>query len=89
AEFFMHVEEIEWVIEELLKSGMPVAATMCIGPEGDQAGVSPGQCAVRMARAGANVVGVNCLYDPIIIIDTIRLMKEDLDAEGIRTFLMT
>lgn len=51
----MYVEEIEWVIEELLKSGLPVAATMCIGPEGDYAGVSAGQCAVRMARAGANV----------------------------------
>ncbi|XP_037787975.1 betaine--homocysteine S-methyltransferase 1-like [Penaeus monodon] len=89
AEFFMYVEEIEWVIEELLKSGLPVAATMCIGPEGDYAGVSAGQCAVRMARAGANVVGVNCLYDPIIIIDTIRLMKEALDAEGLRPFLMT
>ncbi|XP_042880238.1 betaine--homocysteine S-methyltransferase 1-like [Penaeus japonicus] len=89
AEFFMYVEEIEWVIEEVLKSKLPVAATMCIGPEGDLAGVNPGQCGVRMARAGANVVGVNCMFDPVMIIDTIRLMKEALDAEGLRPFLMT
>ncbi|XP_063589730.1 betaine--homocysteine S-methyltransferase 1-like isoform X1 [Penaeus indicus] len=89
AEFFMYVEEIEWVIEELLKSGLPVAATMSIGKEGDLAGVSPGECAVRMARAGASVVGVNCLFDPVMTFDTIRLMKEALDAQGLRPFLMT
>ncbi|XP_064097364.1 betaine--homocysteine S-methyltransferase 1-like isoform X2 [Macrobrachium nipponense] len=54
-EFFMHVEEMEWVIEEVKKSGMPVAATMCIGIAGDHSGVSAGECAVRMAKAGADV----------------------------------
>lgn len=28
---------------------------MCIGKEGDLTGVPPGECAVRMARAGADV----------------------------------
>lgn len=51
----MHVEEIEWAIEELKKSGLPVVATMAIGAEGDKAGVSLGECAVRMVRAGADV----------------------------------
>ena len=27
--------------------GKPVAATMCIGPQGDQDGVPAGECAVR------------------------------------------
>lgn len=31
---------------------MVVAANMCIGPEGDLHGVSPAECAVRMAKAG-------------------------------------
>lgn len=34
-------------------------------------------------------VGVNCLFDPLMTIDTIRLMKEALDAQGLRPFLMT
>ena len=29
-----------------------VAATMCIGPEGDLHGNSAAECAIRMARAG-------------------------------------
>ena len=28
---------------------------MCIGPEGDMHGVSAAECAVRMARAGADI----------------------------------
>lgn len=39
-------------METLKTSGKPVAATMCIGPEGDLHGVSPGQCAVRLVKAG-------------------------------------
>ncbi|XP_066972846.1 betaine--homocysteine S-methyltransferase 1-like isoform X2 [Macrobrachium rosenbergii] len=88
-EFFMHVEEMEWVIEEVKKSGMPVVATMCIGVTGDHAGVSAGECAVRMAKAGADVVGVNCLYDPHMTLDTMKLMKKALDEAGLKPFLMT
>lgn len=33
-------------------TGKPSAVTMCIGPQGDLANVSPGECAVRLARAG-------------------------------------
>jgi len=88
-EYYYYLEEIEWAIEEVRKTGLPVVATMAIGPEGDKAGNSPGQCAVRMARAGADVVGVNCLFDPYMVLDTIRAMKEALDAEGLKPFLMT
>ncbi|XP_063609165.1 betaine--homocysteine S-methyltransferase 1-like isoform X1 [Penaeus indicus] len=88
-EYYIYVEEIEWAIEEAKKYGLPVAASMCIGKEGDLTGVPPGECAVRMARAGADVVGVNCLFDPVMTIDTIRLMKEALDAQGLHPFLMT
>ena len=54
-QLFFHVEEIEWAIEEVLKTGMVVAATMAIGVKGDLAGVPVGECAVRMAKAGAQV----------------------------------
>ncbi|KAH0520466.1 Betaine--homocysteine S-methyltransferase 1 [Microtus ochrogaster] len=52
AEYFEHVEEAVWAVEVLKTSGKPVAATMCIGPEGDLHGVSPGECAVRLVKAG-------------------------------------
>ena len=89
---------MEWAIELALSYNKPVAATMCIGPCGDgKVGVprvtsrvtcdvsqntSPGECAVRMARAGARIVGVNCLFDPFLCLDTLRQMKEGLEAAG-------
>ena len=41
------------------KLGKPVACTMRIGPTGDLNDVSPGECAVRMARAGVYEAGIN------------------------------
>jgi betaine-homocysteine S-methyltransferase len=46
---------MEWAIEVCAATGKTVAATMCIGPQGDMHGISAGECAVRMARAGARV----------------------------------
>lgn len=46
---------MEWAIEVCKRTGLPVAATMCIGPEGDMHGVSAEDCAVRMAKAGADI----------------------------------
>ena len=43
---------MEWAIEIAKESKLPVAATMCIGPISDMAGVPTGECAVRMAKAG-------------------------------------
>ena len=88
AEYFEHIEEMEWAIESLKGSGLPVCASMCIGPEGDMHGVSAGECAVRMARAGAHVVGVNCHFDPFVSLDTMELMKKALDEAGLKVHLM-
>jgi len=88
-EYFHNIEEMEWAIELALRYGKPVAATMCMGPTGDGAGTPPGECAVRMARAGAPIIGLNCLFDPFICLETMRLMKNALDAEGLSPFLMT
>ena len=43
---------MEWAIEVCKETGKATVATMCIGPEGDLHGVSAGDCAVRMAKAG-------------------------------------
>lgn len=51
-QYFEHVEEAEWAVQVLKATGKPVAATLCIGPEGDLNGVSPGECGVRLVKAG-------------------------------------
>ena len=51
-QYFEHIEEMEWAIEVCKETSLAVAASMCIGPEGDLHNVSTGQCAVRMAKAG-------------------------------------
>ena len=49
---------------------------MCIGPEGDLHGVSAAECAVRMAKAGSNVVGVNCHFDPFVSLQAYFLISK-------------
>ncbi|PAA86091.1 hypothetical protein BOX15_Mlig031806g1 [Macrostomum lignano] len=87
-EYFEHVEEAEWAIEVGLETGLPVACSMCIGPQGDMHGNSAGDCAIRMARAGAKIVGVNCHYDPFVSLEAIKLMKEALERENLKAYLM-
>lgn len=51
-QYFEHVEEAEWAVQVLKTTGKPVAASLCIGPDGDLNRVSPGDCAVRLVNAG-------------------------------------
>jgi betaine-homocysteine S-methyltransferase len=88
AEYFEHVEEIEWAIEVLKEMNVPVAANMCINSDGDLHGVDAGECAVRMAKAGADIVGVNCHFDPFVSLKTIETMKTALDVAGLTPYLM-
>ena len=48
----------------------------------------PGECAVRMARAGAMIIGVNCLFDPFQCIETLTEMKAALDEAGEDTLVI-
>ncbi|XP_053443752.1 S-methylmethionine--homocysteine S-methyltransferase BHMT2 isoform X1 [Nycticebus coucang] len=88
AEYFEHVEEAVWAVEVLKESGKPVAATMCIGPAGDMHEVAPGECAERLVKAGAAIVGVNCRFGPGTSLKTVGLMKEGLGAAGLKAHLM-
>ena len=87
-QYFHNIQEMEWAIEVALEFGLPVAATMCIGPQGDESGSSVGECAVRMALAGAALVGVNCLFDQHVCLDLIRTMKAALAARNLSPYLM-
>ena len=46
------MEEAEWAIEVMKELGVPVACTLRMGPTGDMQNISPGECAVRMTKAG-------------------------------------
>ena len=90
-QFFDHIEECEWAIEVCKEFNLPIAATMTIGPLGDRDKVSPADCAVRMAKAGTDVVGTNCYFDPTTSLETLAMMKEGLAKAGLLdkpTYLM-
>lgn len=87
-EYFRNIEEMEWAIEHVKTYGKPVAATLCVGAKGDEDGVSLAECAVRMAKAGADLVGLNCLFDPYITLENMKTAKEALDKAGLKPYLM-
>lgn len=39
--------------------------------------------------AGASIVGVNCHFDPTISLQTVKLMKEGLEAARLQAYLMS
>ena len=51
------------------KAKKPIGATMRIGPLGDHNGVSVEECAVRMAKAGADIIGMSCNNLNLIIFE--------------------
>ena len=42
----------------------------------------------RMAKAGAQLVGVNCLFDPNILLDVMSDMKQSLELFNLHPYLM-
>uniref|UniRef100_A0A2K6QQ03 Betaine--homocysteine S-methyltransferase 2 n=1 Tax=Rhinopithecus roxellana TaxID=61622 RepID=A0A2K6QQ03_RHIRO len=88
SKYFEHVEEAVWAAEVLKENDRPVAVTMCIGPEGDMHDTTPGECAMRLVKAGASIVGVNCCFGPETSLKTMELMKEGLEQAGLKAHLM-
>ena len=39
-------------------------------------------------RAGADIVGVNCHFDPFVCLETMKRMKAGLDGAGLKPHLM-
>jgi len=68
---------------------IPVGANMCIGIEGDMHGVSTEECGVRMARAGADIIGTNCHFGPMESLSAMKLIKNALDKANLKPFLMS
>ncbi|XP_033123627.1 S-methylmethionine--homocysteine S-methyltransferase BHMT2-like [Anneissia japonica] len=89
AEFFNSIIEMEWAIEIMKETGLTACASMKICTLGDIDKVTPQECAVRMCRAGADVVGVNCSFGPDIALKTLAMMKEGLENAGLKPYLMS
>ncbi|KAF0314628.1 Betaine--homocysteine S-methyltransferase 1 [Amphibalanus amphitrite] len=77
------IHEMELAITAGRSTGLPVVACMTIGTRGDRNGVTPEQCALRMASAGADVVGMNCAVGPRNALATIRRMRIALESAGL------
>jgi betaine-homocysteine S-methyltransferase len=65
-ETFSYLAEALLFVERAKATGLPVIATLCFEQPEPRSyeGDTPGVCAKRLADAGADVVGVNCLNGP-------------------------
>ena len=65
-ETFSYVGEALLFVERAKPTGLPVMVTMCFEQPTPRSyeGDTPGECAKKLADAGADVVGVNCLNGP-------------------------
>jgi betaine-homocysteine S-methyltransferase len=65
-ETFSYLGEALLFVERAKRTGLPVMVTMSFEklPAGSYEGDTAGACAERLAEAGADVVGVNCLNGP-------------------------
>ena len=81
AQAFQHVEECCHAILAIRDTGCTAAATMEISVC-DRDDVSVQECAVRMADAGADIVGVENGYDPFTSLETMRQMRAALVQNG-------
>jgi betaine-homocysteine S-methyltransferase len=57
-------------------------ATMAMNAYGDLHNTDAGECARVMAGAGADLVGVNCHFDPFVSLECMYTMKVALEESG-------
>lgn len=84
AEYFEHIEECQWAVQACLEYDFVTAANMCIGPEGDLHGNSVGDCGLKMYEAGAKIVGLNCHFDPFILLNGMEKMIKAFEGQGLK-----
>ena len=84
SQYYEHVEEAEWHVEAVKKymPGVPVCASLCINETSDVHGIPTGECGVKLARAGADVVGINCHYDPFRCLEATKKMVKSVKEAG-------
>jgi betaine-homocysteine S-methyltransferase len=81
-ETFSYVGEALLFVERAKATGLPVMATMCFEQVEPRAyeGDTPAEAARKLADAGADIVGVNCLNDPAHQLPIAIEMRGAVDA---------
>jgi methionine synthase I (cobalamin-dependent) len=81
---YEHVQEAVWHVEAIKESmpGVPVCASLCIDEQGDVKGVPVGECGVRLARAGADVVGIGGRCGPFRSLQVTKEMVKEVKKAG-------
>jgi betaine-homocysteine S-methyltransferase len=76
-ETFSYLGEALLFVERAKRTGLPVMVTMSFErlPPRSYEGDSPAECAKRLADAGADIVGVNCLNGPAQQLPIAREMR--------------
>jgi len=89
-EYYEHVEEAEWHVEAIKEfmPGMTVCASLAINEFSDVHGVETGECGVRLAKAGADVVGINCHFDPFRCLLAVKKMIAACKEAGLKCHFM-
>jgi betaine-homocysteine S-methyltransferase len=80
-ETFFRIDEMLIALECGMESGLPCVATVSFRPviEHTVDGLSPAECARRLADAGACAVGANCEQEPERMLPILRQMREAVD----------
>jgi len=80
-ETFGALGEALLAVERIKAAGKVAMVTMCFEQEPrSHEGHSPGECARRLADAGAEIVGINCLRNPGTTLPLIEEMRAAIDG---------
>jgi len=81
AETFSYAEEAQIALETVIAAGLPAVVTLAIhrAPE-TREGLSPAEACARLADAGADVVGLNCIRGPRTMLPLIREIRAAVDC---------
>jgi betaine-homocysteine S-methyltransferase len=81
AETFSYAEEAQIALETIIAAGLPAVVTLAVhrAPE-TREGLSPADACARLADAGADVVGLNCIRGPATMLPLIREIREAVDG---------
>ena len=80
-ETFSYAEEAGIALEAIRAAGLPAVITLAVhrAPE-TRDGLAPAEACARLADAGADVVGLNCIRGPWTMLPLIREIRERTDG---------
>ena len=81
AETFSYAEEAQIALEAIIATELPAVVTLAVhrAPE-TRDGLPPAEACARLADAGADVVGLNCIRGPRTMLPLIREIRDAVDG---------